>query len=70
MANNIQIVGGERSGEYIKWFGNRVRIQGVEHDLFKVTFEDDSILKYYVKRETPLLPLLGTSLVKSIVRME
>lgn len=67
MANNIQIVGGERSGEYIKWFGNRVRIQGVEHTLYRVTFTDGSKRQYYVKDGMALSSKLHDGTVGRIV---
>jgi hypothetical protein len=66
MANNIQIVGGERSGDFIKWFGNRVRIQGKEHVLNRVIFTDGSRREYYVKRGMALASKLDAGTVARI----
>lgn len=54
MSNKIQVVGGERSGQYIKWLGSRVKIQGVDHTLHRVTFTDGSQREYYVKHDMTL----------------
>lgn len=45
--SNILIVGGKRSGEYIKWFGNRVTIDGVCHVLHRVYFTNGTHRRYY-----------------------
>lgn len=45
--SNVLIVGGKRSGEHIKWFGNRVAIDGVQHVLHRVYFTDGTHRRYY-----------------------
>lgn len=45
----VLIVGGARSGEYIKWFGTTVRIQREQYVLNRVHFTDGSTREYYVK---------------------
>lgn len=45
---NVLIVGGKRSGEYIKWFGNRVTIDGAPHVLHRAYFTDCRSRRYYV----------------------
>jgi hypothetical protein len=47
------IVGGNRNGEYIKWFGNRVLIDGVHHVLHRVHLSNTTMGEYYVKEGVP-----------------
>lgn len=47
-SSNVLIVGGKRSGEYIKWFGNRVAIDGVFHVLHRAYFTNGTHRRYYV----------------------
>jgi len=49
MANNVLIVGGERSGEYVNWFGHKVRIQREDYRLTKAYFTDGTSREYYVR---------------------
>lgn len=66
MSNNVLIVGGKRSGEYIKWFGNRVAIDGVYHVLHRVYFTNDSRRRYYVREGDALMPALHSNTVARI----
>lgn len=64
--SRVMIVGGERSGEYIKWLGNVVRIQGVQHRLHRVRFTDGSRREYYVKAGMALSAKLDAGTVERI----
>lgn len=49
MSNNVLIVGGERSGEYVQWFGSKVRIKREDYRLTRIYFTDGTVREYYVK---------------------
>lgn len=51
----IQIIGGKRNGECIKWFGNRVYIDGAPHMLHHVYFTNGTHRRYYVREGESLL---------------
>lgn len=58
--SNVLIIGGNRSGEYIKWFGNRVAIDGTRHVLHDAHFKDGTKRRYYVKEGLRLESALHT----------
>lgn len=66
--NNVLIVGGKRNGEYIKWFGNRVNIDGVQHVLHRVWFTDGTPRSEYYVAEGCKLALSPSS--RSVRRIE
>lgn len=63
---NILIVGGKRSGEYIKWFGNRVAIDGVPHVLHRAYFTNGTHRRYYVLEGMDLQTYLHCDTVERI----
>ena len=66
MNNNVLIVGGKRSGEYIKWSGNRVAVDGVPHVLHCVYFTNGTHRRYYVREGDALMPALHSDTVERI----
>lgn len=64
--SNILIIGGKRSGEYIKWFGNRVTIDGVCHVLHRVYFTNGTHREWYVREGDALIPALHSDTVNRI----
>lgn len=64
--SNVLIVGGKRSGEYIKWFGNRVAIDGVYHLMYRVYFTDGTHRRYYVREGDALMPALHCDTVDRV----
>ena len=66
MSNSVLIVSGKRSGEYIKWFGNRVAIDGVFHVQHRAYFTDGTNREYYVREGDALMPALHTDTVERI----
>jgi len=66
MSNNVLIIGGKRSGEYIKWFGNRVAIDGVFHVLHRAYFTNGTHRRYYVHEGDALMPALHSDTVERI----
>lgn len=66
MASNVLIVGGEQSGEYIQWFGSKVRIKREDYVLNRVYFTDGSMRHYYVKTGVRLVGKLDEPTVLRI----
>lgn len=58
--SKVRVVGGKRSGEYIEWFGNRVAIDGVIHELHRVWFTDGTPRSEYYVAEGCKLALSPT----------
>ncbi len=66
MSNNVLVIGGKRSGEYIKWFGNRVAIDGVQHVLHRAYFTNGTHRRYYVREGEDLQACLHCDTVERI----
>lgn len=66
MSSNVLIIGGKRSGEHIKWFGNRVAIDGVFHVLHRAYFTNGTHRRYYVREGESLLAHLHGETVERI----
>lgn len=64
--SNILIVGGKRSGEYIKWFGNRILIDGAPHVLHRAYFIDGTYRQYYAKEGLDLRAALHSETIDRI----
>ena len=66
MSSNVLIVGGKRSGEYIKWFGNHVAIDSVPHVLHRAYFTNGTSREYYVLEGVALFATLDDDTVARI----
>lgn len=64
--SNVLIVGGKRSGEYIKWFGRRVYIDREYYVQHRAHFTNGTNREYYVLEGMSLTPALHSETVARV----